>query len=153
MGLPNFAAISNEPLGLAIALGVRHAEVPRDLLARVPALLVADDHDRAALEAGEASHDGGVVSEQTVAVQFDEVVEHQLGPVARVRPLGMARQLRALPGGQAGVRPLAQPAEPLFESRDLVPRAERVVLTLQRRDAGLDLEQRLLEIKRVRHAR
>src|SRR5919204_376420 len=90
---------------------------------------------------------------RAIAVQLDEVVEEQLAPVARVRALGMARQQRALPGGQAGVGALAQARQPLLEPRDLVAHARGVVHGLERGDARLQLQQRLLEVKRVRHAR
>ena len=59
---------------------------------------MADDHDRAAIERGETAHDRGIVGEQAVAVQFEEVRERQLQIVERVGPLGMPRQLHALPG-------------------------------------------------------
>src|SRR3989454_456027 len=60
-------------------------------------------------------------------------------------------ELRELPGGQARVGLLALPVEPLLELRDLLAAAGRVVLGLERRDPVLQLEQGLLEIKRVRH--
>ena len=52
---------------------------------------------------------------QAIAVQLDEVVEEELDEVARVRALGMAGELGALPGRQAGVGALAQPGQPLLE--------------------------------------
>ena len=77
-----------------------------------------------------------------------------LDEVERVRPLGMARELRALPGA-SGWRTSAGAAG------RAAPRAARSrpacgagsSSAVQRGDAGLELEQRLLEIKRVRHAR
>src|SRR5688572_32968032 len=107
-------------MGLAIPLGMRHAEVARDLLTRVASLLMADDHHRLALEARQAADDGRIVAVDTVAVQLEEVVEQELAPVARVGSLRVARQLRALPGGEAGVRPLPQACEALLQPRDLV---------------------------------
>ncbi len=85
-------------------------------------------------------------------MELDEVVEEELDEVARVRALRVARELCALPGGQAGVGPLAQPRQPLLELGDLVARLRRVLLGLERGDPILDLEQRLLEVKRVRHS-
>ena len=66
----------HEPDGLAIALWVRHPEVAPDVLVGVGALLLADDGNAADHRAGPAPHDGGVVAEQPVPVQFDEVVGH-----------------------------------------------------------------------------
>jgi len=63
--------------------------------------------DRAAFKARESADDGGIVAEQTIAVQLRKVVQQQLAPVARVRALGMPRELRALPRRQARVGALA----------------------------------------------
>jgi hypothetical protein len=143
----------HETLGLAIALGVRHAEVPGDLLPGVPPLLVSDEDDRAALEAREAGDDGRVVAEAAVAVHLGELVEEQPAPVARVRPLGVAGELGALPGGQVGVGPLAEAGQAILEPGDLVAGAGRIAFGLQSGDARLELQQRLLEVKGVRHDR
>src|SRR2546428_234074 len=136
---------------LAIALGVRHAEVARDLLTRVAPLLVVDDDDPLPLEPRQATDDRRVVPVEPVAVELDEVLEEEPDEVARVGALGVAGELRPLPGGQARVGLLALPVEPLLELRDLLAAAGRVVLGLERRDPVLQLEQGLLEIKRVRH--
>src|SRR5256886_14173887 len=136
---------------LAIALGVRHAEVARDLLTRVAPLLVADDDDPLPLEPRQATDDRRVVPVEPVAVELDEVLEEERDEVGRVGALGVAGELRPLPGGQARVGLLALPVEPLLELRDLLAAAGRVVLGLERRDPVLQLEQGLLEIKRVRH--
>jgi hypothetical protein len=68
---------------------------------------VAETTTERALEARQAADDGGVVAEQAVAVQLEEVVEAAACTSRACRALGMARQLRALPGGQAGVGALA----------------------------------------------
>ena len=60
---------------LAVALGVRHAEVALQVLLRVAAALVADHHHRVAVEPRPAAHDRRVVAEEPVAVQLDEVGE------------------------------------------------------------------------------
>src|SRR5437899_2385526 len=62
---------------LAIALGVRHAEVARDLLTRVAPLLVADDDDPLSLEPRQATDDRRVVPVEPVAVELDEVLEEE----------------------------------------------------------------------------
>src|SRR2546427_96295 len=64
----------------------------------------------------------------------------------------MTGQLRALPGRQAGVGLLTHAGEPLLELRDLVARLRQTLLGLEGGDARLHLEQRLLEVKRVRHS-
>jgi hypothetical protein len=78
---------------LAVALGMRHAEVAVRPLLDVAPLLVADEHDRLALEPPEPRHDRGVVGPYLVAVQLDPVREQSLDVIERVRPVGVARQL------------------------------------------------------------
>ena len=112
---------------------------------------MADDDDALALETREAADDRRVVSVESVAVELDEVLEEEPDEVAGVGTLGVAGELRPLPGRQACVGLLALPVEPLLELRDLLADAGRVVLGLERRDSVLQLEQRFLEVKRVRH--
>src|SRR5216684_1187369 len=92
-----------------------------------------------------------VASVEPVAVELDEVLEEELDEVARVRAPGVAGELRPLPGRQARVGLLALSQEPLLELRDLVADPRRVLFGLERRDPVLQLEQRCLEVKRVRH--
>ena len=131
---------------------MRHPEVARDLFPGVPALLVADHDDPLPFEARQPGDDRRVVAEDTIAVELDEVFEQQLEEVARVRALRMARQLRTLPGRQAGVGLLAEAREPVLELGDLVARPGPVRVALEGGDPVLDLEERQLEIKRVRHS-
>ena len=142
----------HEPERLAIALGMRHPEVAGDLLARVPPLLMTHHDDPPPLEPGQAPDDRGVVTVHAVAVELDEVVEEELEEIARVRPLRVPRELRALPGRQARVGLLAQPDKPILEPGDLLARLLRGLLSLKAGDAVLDLDEGLLEVKRVRHS-
>ena len=104
---------------LAVALGVRHAEVAVEVLLGVAAALVADDHDRLAVEARPAADDRGVLAEGAVAVQLDEVGERERDVVERERALGAARHLHALQRREVAVDLRAQLAELLLERRDL----------------------------------
>ena len=79
-----------EPFGFTIALGVRHPEVAFDVVLGAAPLLMAEDHDGAAMKTGQPADDGGIVAERTVAVQFDEAVEQTLDVVERVRSGGMS---------------------------------------------------------------
>ena len=54
---------------------------------------MADDGDRAAVEASDPGDDRSVVGAPAVAVQLDPVLDHPLDVVERVRPLLMAREL------------------------------------------------------------
>src|SRR4029077_15150605 len=60
---------------LAIALGVRHAEVAIHLLLGVPRFLVSDYHYVVAMKARHAANDGGIVGVTAVAVNLTPVSE------------------------------------------------------------------------------
>jgi hypothetical protein len=99
-----------EPLGelhrphrLAVALGVGHAEVAPDVLVRVGALLLADDDDPSTVEAREPDDHGGVVAEQPVAMELDEVVRDRVDELERSRPAEVARELDPCPDRLARV--------------------------------------------------
>src|ERR1700730_7822417 len=104
-GLPELRPELHEAQGLAIAFRVRHAEVPRDVLAGVAALLVAEGDHGLPLEAAEPAHDGLVVAEDAIAVELDEVVEEEAEEVEGVRTLRVTGELRALPRGHVAIEP------------------------------------------------
>ncbi len=64
------------------------------------AFLMADDHHFELIELGEAGADGRIVAERFVAVQLDELVEHQRKIIAGHRPIGMPRHFHGLPRGE-----------------------------------------------------
>ncbi len=75
----------------------------------IGALLVADHHDRAAAEPRQPADDGGVLGVGAVASQGREFFEQPFDAVDGMRPLGVARHLNLVPGGELGVG-LAQQA-------------------------------------------
>ena len=111
---------------LAIALGARHAEVAPDLGLGVAALLMADDHDAAAVDAGQTTDDGLVVAKGAVAGQLLELVADHPQIIQRVRPRRMTRELRHLPRGQV--------------AEDL--RGAQAQFVLQRVHLGVDIDRR-----------
>ena len=115
----------HEAQGLAVSLGVRHAEVARDVLPGVAPLLVPDGHDRVALEAREPAHDGLVVAEDAISVQLDEILEEKAEQVERVGPLRMPGKLGPLPRGQAAVDLLLEALQALIERPILARPARR----------------------------
>src|SRR4029453_9163277 len=96
---------------LAIALRVRHPEVAARALVEVAALLLADERDRPAAEAGEAGDERRVLGSRTVAVQLDEVLEEALHVVERVRPLRVAGEVDGSPDLLVGRLGLLDPVE------------------------------------------
>src|SRR5262249_12260149 len=137
---------------LAVSLRMRHAEVARDLLPGVAPLLMSDDDQAPIIEARQAPDDGRVVTVDAVAVQLEKILEQQGAEMARVRAAGMAGELRALPRREARVHPLALAREIGLTPGDPLPHTRGILLCAQGRDVVLDLEQLLLELKRVRHA-
>ena len=89
--------------GLAVAFGVGAAEIAAKVLLGVPALLLADDHDRATLEEGRPADGGLVVHEQAVTMELLEVVEEHPDVIEGVGAAGVARQLDPLPGVEVAV--------------------------------------------------
>ena len=88
----------------------------RVALLDVAALLVADERDRAPVEAAEAGDDRRVVGAAAVAVELDPVVEQPLDVVERVRPVLVPRELDRAPDllvGRRGLDPLELALEPL----------------------------------------
>ena len=134
---------------LAVALGLGHAEVARDLLLGVAPLLVADHHAGRAVEARQPADDRSVVREGAVAVQLLEMREEPLHVVERERALRMARDLRHLPGSQLAVDVLGERLAALGEALDLVRDVDRRVVLHEAQflDAGLELRDRLLELE------
>ena len=137
---------------LAIALGVRHAEVAPQVLARVAAALVADHHHRLALQPRPAGHDRGVLAEQPIAVQLDEVGEDQLDVVERERTPRAARHLHALQRREVAIDLRAQLAQLPLQRRDHLAEVDLAVTrhALQVVDLLLQLDDRLLEFQRCR---
>ena len=86
--------------GLAVAFRLGHAEVAAHLLPGVAALLVADDHQRAAVDPGQSTDDGLVVAEGAVAGQFVELVAELAHVVQGVGPGRVPGQLGDLPGAE-----------------------------------------------------
>ncbi len=114
---------------------------------------MAEHYHRLTIEPTEPPHDRLVVAEHAVTVELDELLDQQPNVVERARALGMARELCPLPGRERGVSPLAEPGQALLETRDLVPPGVRPAIRPQLGDAVLELEERLLEVKRVGHIR
>src|SRR5262249_21935949 len=82
---------------LAVALGIRHAEIPLRPLLQVAALLVADQDDGPSAELAEAGDERVVVRAAAIAVQLEEVLEDPLDVVEGVRTSRVTRELDRLP--------------------------------------------------------
>src|SRR5262249_28819562 len=82
---------------LAVSLGMRGAEVAVDAVLDVAPLLLADERDRATVEASDPGDDRVVVRATAVAVELEPVVDEPLDVVERVRPVLVPRELDAMP--------------------------------------------------------
>src|SRR5260221_13536682 len=80
-----------------------HAERVLLPLLGVAPLLLSQDHDGAAVQAGESALNGAVGGVAPVAAQLEEVVAHQANVIARVRASSVTCDLYTLPWGESGV--------------------------------------------------
>src|SRR5918996_2792569 len=87
----------HRPHPLAVALRVRHPEVPARALLQVAPLLVPDQHDSTPLELADPGDERRVVRACAIAVELEEVVEDALDVVERVRPVLVASELDRAP--------------------------------------------------------
>src|SRR5262249_31141594 len=106
-----------------------------------------------AVEPRQPSDDRRVVPVQTVAVQLDEVREQQPAEITRVRALRVAGDLRPLPGRQRRVDTMLLARELLFLAGDAFTRARGVRFGAKLGQLVFELDELLLELKRVRHVR
>src|SRR5690606_486511 len=130
----------HQTAGLAVALWLGHAEVAAHLLLHVAALLMADDHDRTAVQPGDASDNGSVVGKVTVAVQLFEVGEDVLDVVQRVGTLGVTRHLGHLPARQIGENAFGKSLALGLQAGDLFGDVQRVVAANQPQLFNLGLQ-------------
>ena len=150
-GQPEALRQFHQAQGLAVALRARHPEVTEDLLLSVPPLLVTDDHDRAPRQPRHAADDGRVVGEGPIPVQFLEAGEDPRHIVQGVGSLGMAGELRDLPGGQRGEGALGEGATLGLEALDFLADVDGAVVAHQPQflDLGLELGDGLFKFEKV----
>ena len=74
-GQAELLGLLHQPERLAVPLRPRHPEAAVGVLLGVAPLLVAEHHDRPAVEAGRAADQGRIVGEEAVAVQLDVLLE------------------------------------------------------------------------------
>src|SRR5581483_3388240 len=82
---------------LAVTLRIAHPELPLRPLLDVSPLLLADEHDRAAVEAADPGDHRAVVGPPAVPVQLDPVLEDPRDVVQRVRAVRVPRELDGAP--------------------------------------------------------
>src|SRR5690606_28302052 len=100
------------------------------------------------VESRPAANDRGVLAEEAVAVQLDEVGEGELDVVEREGAAHVPRDLHLLEGGEVPVHLRAQLGEAALERRDLNVHTELALpgRLLELIDLPLQLHYRLLEI-------
>ena len=139
---------------LAVALGVRHAELALEALAGVAALAVADDQEALVADAGEARGDGLVFAEEAIAVELDVLVAEVLDVVRELGTAGMAGDQAGLPRGEVLVRLLEQTVAAANERLEFAGKPVVVIAcaietgardVLELFDLLLELEDRTLE--------
>ena len=116
----------------------------------------AEDGDRIAAEAAEPGDDRLVVAELPVAGERLEIGDEPGDVVLGVRPVGMAGDLRLLPGRQPRIDVGERVARLLLERGDLVGDGNAVALArlqpFQLLDLAFQVGDRLFEIEECSHA-
>ena len=145
-----------EPVGkphqadrLPIALRLGHSEIVLEARRGVVALLMADQHDLAAVDRRKPAEDRGVVGEGAVAGQRKEILGKAGDIILEVRPLRMAGDLRLLPRRQLRIGVAQQLGGLGLEPADLGVEVELagVGRFAQLGDARFKLGDRLFEIE------
>src|SRR5262249_51348250 len=114
----------------------------------VAALLVADHHHLAPVEARHAADDRLVVGEGAVAGELDELVEEELDVVERERSRRMAAELHLLPRRELGEDLFLELASLLLQALDLLAKIDAAARELaQLVDLLLELDDRPLELE------
>src|SRR5258708_29209637 len=124
------------------------------LLLGVAPLLVAQDHHRLTVNAGDAAHQGPVVAVAAIAAQLEEVVTDQLDIVGGVWAVAVAGDLHFLPGGEGtvdGARLLLRLALQLLDLPALLELLLVAALLQQPCQLLVEVGERTLEIEIVRH--
>ena len=144
----------HQPHRLAVAFGPRHAEIVLDAAFGVGALLMADQHHRAAGQAADAADDGLVLAEIAVAGERGEVLDQRIDVMPEMRALGMAGDLRLLPRRQLGIGFLQGFARLGLELGEFLFDRDRALLggeRFQLGDLALQLGDGLFEIEISTH--
>ncbi len=121
----------------------------RDPAFGVGALLGADRHHRAAGEAAEPADHRRIVGEGAVAGERREIGDQGGDVGLRLRPLGVARDLRLLPGRELRVGGAQEPLDLFGEPRHLLGDVDGLGLgkPAQLLDFPFELRDRLLEVE------
>ncbi len=143
----------HQPDRLAVAFGFAHPEIVLDSAGGVVALLVADQHDLAPVEPGEATENGGIVAKAAVAAQRHEFLEGMLDIIAEVRARGMAGNLGLLPRGQRLVDRPQQLGALAFEAFELLVDVDVIAIGggAQLGNLGFQFGDRLFEFEVGNH--
>ena len=85
----------------------------------VATLLVANNNDRSTADAGQSSDDCWIITECSVTMQFDKVVEGLRDIVERIRTIRMTGDLHTLPARKISIDVGAKLLNLLLEYRNL----------------------------------
>ena len=140
--------------GLAVAVGHGHAKIVLEAGLGVGTLFLADHRDRRAAETGKTALDGLVLGKFAVAGERREIGEEACDEVEAMRPVGMAGDLRLLPGGEFLVEVFQSVRRALFQPLDLVgdiDGAASLLKPLQFEDLAFKVGDRLFKIEIIVH--
>jgi len=150
-GQLEFLSQLHQAQGLAVTLGLGHAEVAQPALFGVAAFLVTQQHAGLAVESSQAAHDGQIIGKVAVAVQLNEVGENLPHDVQGVGTVLVSGDLGDLPRREVAVNVFGQLHAFGRQLVDLVGDIHRrfVLHVTQFVDLGLQLLDGLFEIQKI----
>ena len=98
----------HQPQRLAIAFWFAHAEVAHGAHFCAAAFLMTQYHAGATVETRQSANDGKIIGHMTIPMKFHKIGEDAVEIVQRIRPVGVAGNLRDLPGREIAVDVLGQ---------------------------------------------
>src|SRR5262249_21673062 len=142
----------HEAEGLPVSLRMRHAEIALEVLLGVSPLLVPDDHHRYSRKACPPADDRRVVHVEPVAMKLYEVGEDGAEVVQGIRTAGVTGHHDPLDRREISVDLLPERLELALQPLELAVDVDLALRPdpLQVFDLPLQLEQRLLELQRIR---
>ena len=133
---------------LAVPLRVRATEVALNAFFSVASLLVSDHHRFEFVEFRPTDANRSVVAERFVAVQLDELVEHEVDVIERLRTLRVPRDFDRFPSVEVRVNFFRQFGQSESQTLNFFANFRRIVgFFAQRFEARFHLKNRLFERK------
>jgi hypothetical protein len=108
----------HKALRLAVAFGLRHAEIVLDTAFGVETAFLPDDHAWLAAKASQTADNRQILAENAVARQGREFFDQLADVIDAMRTIDMARDLNLLRGGKLVVERVQLPVDLVLKTTD-----------------------------------